>query len=174
MENIQWAEITFESGKMILYNGNLEVIQIDLSEKKINVNIMDKIFLKRILDVRKQVNESVQQQSTRGKSKVRKGESPLKMLRKVADTLDKKGMTVSFSYKGDKLATIGAEADPTLLQFITKTKAVSVSNLLAIMDLAGYSLPLIIEKANNDQSGKQLGNVNVKAKLTWQISPKDE
>jgi len=55
------------------------------------------------------------------------------MLRTVADALKVRGITLTVSYKGNTVITIGADAKPTILQTITKTRAVAINSFYKLL-----------------------------------------
>ncbi len=115
---------TFESGRVLLSTGDLEVLKINLIGKEINVNVEDKAFIKRILKLRGELTPKPPETD-----EVQKSPSPLAMLRTVAETLSSRGLTLTVSYRGNRVVTLGANAKPTLLQLITKTRAVALNSL---------------------------------------------
>ena len=116
----------FESGKVVLSTGDLQVLKVNLSSKHIAVEVEDKAFIKRVFALRSNLApkqfaaESPNPPSISG---------PLSMVRSVAEALCSRGITVTVSYKGHRIATIGAEAKPTLLHHITKTRGVALNSL---------------------------------------------
>jgi hypothetical protein len=116
----------FESGKVRLLTGDLEVLRVNVAGKKIDVDIEDKQFIKRAMKLRG-VGQKKPVDVEKSKKKKRKS-SPLSMVRMVADTSKRIGITLTVSYQGKKIATIGAEARPTLLQVITKTRALALND----------------------------------------------
>jgi hypothetical protein len=119
---------SFESGRVVLLTGELEALQVNLTGKKIDVDLEDKAFIKRIIKMR---GELIPKNPTAAKSIKQKSSSPLAILKTVAETLKSTGITLTVSYKGHRIATLGAEAKPTLLQIITKTKAVSLNDIFS-------------------------------------------
>jgi hypothetical protein len=60
---------------------------------------------------------------------------PLSTARKVAEALSSRGITVTISYRGKRIATIGAEANSTLLQLVTKTRRIALNSVVAAVRL---------------------------------------
>ena len=116
----------FESGKVRLLTGDLEVLRVSVLGKKIDVDIEDKQFIKRAMKLRREIGPK--KSAAAEKPKKKKKSSPLSMVRMIADTSKRIGVTLTVSYKGRKIATIGAEARPTLLQIITKTRALAIND----------------------------------------------
>jgi hypothetical protein len=116
----------FESGIVLLSTGNLRVLKVNLTSKEINVDIEDKAFIKRIIAMRDQLTPKL---PTEPNTQQKKPSSPLAILKTVAETLKNRGITLTVSYRGHRIVTIGAKAKPTLLQAITKTNGVALNSL---------------------------------------------
>lgn len=114
----------FESGRVLLSTGDLEVLKVNLTSTQINVDIEDKAFIKRVIAMRGELVPKMPNQD-----KTKKLTSPLKMLKTLAETLKSRGITLTVSYQGHRIVTIGADAKPILLQIITKTKAVALNSI---------------------------------------------
>ena len=124
MEEPQGGIPNFESGKVVLSTGDLQVLKVDLSSKRIDVDVEDKAFIKRVIAMRSEL--APKQPNAEGSPSI---SGPLALVRSVAEMLCSRGITITFSYKGHRLATIGAEAKPTLLQHITKTRGIALNSL---------------------------------------------
>jgi hypothetical protein len=46
-----------------------------------------------------------------------------------------KVVTITFSYKGDKVATIGSEANSKLTRFVTGTKCIEINSTVKLLEL---------------------------------------
>jgi hypothetical protein len=121
---------SFESGKVMLSTGDLQVLKVDLTSTRIEIDVEDKAFIKRIIAMR---NELIPKMP--GPSADRGGENPaqigsaLSTARSVAEALCSRGITITFSYKSHLIATIGAKAHPTLLHHITKTRGIALNSM---------------------------------------------
>ncbi len=117
----------FESGAVVLSTGNLEVMKVNLTSKNIDVDVENKEFIKRIISMRSQLIP--QNPAAQDSSEPPKTPSPLAILRNVAEALKSRGITLTVSYQNHPIVTIGAQAKPTILQHITKTRAVAINSL---------------------------------------------
>jgi hypothetical protein len=122
----------FESGKVILSTGDVEVLKVDITSKHIDVDIEDKNFVKRLVAMRDQFAPKPQNGEDEGTPQVGKA---LSMVRTVVGALSKQGVTVIVLYKGHRIATLGAEAHPILLQHILKTKGVALNSLFTAIKM---------------------------------------
>lgn len=125
----------FEGGVVLLWTGDVEVLRVDLSSTHIDIDLQDKAFVKRIIAMRDQLTPKLP-----GAGSAEEGNSPqlggaLSTARKVADALSSRGITVTVSYRGRRIATIGAEAHSTLLQVITKTRGIALNSVFAAIRL---------------------------------------
>ena len=127
-----------ESGKVALFAGNLEVMEINLKSQQIDVKVEDKDFVKRAIRLggeftKKPGNARNDETETNGERK--KLTSSLSQLRAIAETLSRNGITVTLSYRGHTAVTLGSQAHPSLLQLITRTRAVAINNILELMQM---------------------------------------
>jgi len=109
--------------------GDVEVLRINAKGKRLDVDVEDKQFLKRVIKMRGELAPNAQE------NKKKKSGSPLAMARKIADTCKKMGITMTVSYRGHLIATMGADAKPMLLQYVTKTHALALNSLYTAMEL---------------------------------------
>jgi hypothetical protein len=126
----------FEGGHVLLSTGDVEVLKVDLSSTQIDVDVEDKAFIKRLIAMRDQLTPKMA-----GVTGVEDAGNPpqiggvLSTARRVADTLSNRGITITVSYKGHRIATIGAQAHPTLLQHITKTRGIALNSFITAIKM---------------------------------------
>ena len=116
----------FESGTVVLSTGEVAVLKVYLTSTLINVDIEDKAFIKRIIAMRGQL---VPQRPSNEEENPPSISGPLGMVRSVAEALCSRGITIKVSYRGHRIATIGADAKPTLLQHVTKTRGLAINSI---------------------------------------------
>jgi hypothetical protein len=58
------------------------------------------------------------------------------LLRDIAKELKDEGVTITLSYRGDILVTIGSEAKPMFSQLLTRTNAVEIKNIRKLIELS--------------------------------------
>jgi len=116
-----WLGHVVKSGEVTLFTGGVEALKIEAEDNKINLNAANKEFLKDVV-------ESVGS----GGSVRRK----VAQLASIAEELKAEGLTYTFSYKGDRLVTIGSEAKPKVSQIVTRTNAVEINSLRKLLELA--------------------------------------
>jgi len=115
-----WLGHVIKSGEVTLFTNDVEALQIKAEDNKIKLNATNKDFLKDVIG------------SAGAGGSIR---SKLAQLRGVAGDLKDAGLTVTFSFKGDRLVTIGLEAKPTFSRLVTGTDAVEINNLRKLLEL---------------------------------------
>lgn len=116
-----WLSHVVKSGEVTLFTGDAEALQVKAEDNKIELSIANKEFLKDVVD------------SAGGGASIR---SKLAQLKSIAGELKDKGLTVTLSYKGDRLVTIGSEAKPKFSRLVTRTDAVEINNLRKLLELS--------------------------------------
>ena len=111
----------FESGRVLIFTGDLEVLRINVAGKRLDLDVEDKQFIKRVMKLRDEITLKNPEASEK-KAKKKKSNS-LAMIRTIAETSEKLGITLTFYYKGRRIATLGADAKPRLSQLVTKTRS---------------------------------------------------
>jgi len=115
-----WLGHVVKSGAVTLSTGDVEALQIKAEENKIELCIANKEFLKDVMG------------SAGSGASIR---SRLAQLKGIAGELKEEGLTVTLSFKGDRLVTIGLKAKPTLSRLVTGTSAVEINNLRKLLEL---------------------------------------
>jgi len=118
----------FESVNVVVSAGDNDLLEVDLTNKRINIDIENKQFLKGLIKIGRGFTEKQKPTKDSKKSK-KKSPSALTTARNVAETLKKMGITITLSYRGGVVATLGEGAHPTLLQLVTKTRAIALNSL---------------------------------------------
>ncbi len=115
-----WLGHVVKSGEVTLFTDDEEALQIKAENNKIELSIANKEFLKDVVG------------SAGSGGSIR---SKLAQLKDIADELKDEGLTVTLSFKGDRLVTIGAEAKPTFSRLVTRTNAVEINNLRKLLEV---------------------------------------
>ena len=121
MQLTTWLGHVVKSGEVTLITGDVEALQIKAEDNKIELSIANKEFLKDVLG------------SAGSGTSIR---SKLAQLKSIAVELKDEGLTVTLSYKGDLLVTIGLEAKPKFSRLVTRTDAVEINNLRKLIELS--------------------------------------
>jgi hypothetical protein len=120
MQLATWLGHIIKSGEITLFTDDAEALQLKVENKKINVNAVNKDFLK---DVVRSVGDG---ESLRKK---------LAQLRNMALELKEEGLTVTLSYEGELVVTVGSGANSKFSHLVTGTKAIEINNLRKLIEL---------------------------------------
>ena len=115
-----WLGHVIKSGEVSLFSGDVEALQLKAENKKIDLNAVNKEFLKDVVG------------SMGGGKSVR---SKLAQLKNIARELRDEGLTITISYKGDLVLTVGSEANPKFSRLVTRTNAIEINNLRKLMEI---------------------------------------
>jgi hypothetical protein len=110
-----------KSGAVTLSTGNKEALKMKAENNRIDINAIDKEFLKDVVG-----------NMGNGKSIGNR----LNQLKVLAEELQNEGLTITVSYKGDLVITVGSGAKPKISRIITRTNAVEINNLRKLVELA--------------------------------------
>ncbi len=125
-----------KSGKVTVSTNNVEALEITAANKKININAVNKKFLKETLAAAREENSEGIRGSIRGRvGEIKSARSSLGMLKDVAEELSEAGITVTLSYKGDLVVTMGSQASPKLSSIATGTKAIEINSLRKLVEM---------------------------------------
>lgn len=109
-----------KTGAVTLSTGDKEVLKLKAENNRININAIDKDFLKDVVE-------------SLGDGKSVGGR--LNQLKGLAEELRDEGLTFTISYKGDLVITVGSGAKPKISKIITRTNAVEINNLVKLIEL---------------------------------------
>lgn len=115
-----WLGHVIKSGEVTLFSGDVEALQLKAENKKIDLNAVNKEFLKDVVG------------SMGGGKSAR---SKLTQLKNIARELRDEGLTITISYKGDLVLTVGSEANPKFSRLVTRTNAIEINNLRKLMEI---------------------------------------
>ena len=116
-----WLSHVVKSGEVTLFTGDEEALQVKAEDNKIELSVTSKEFLKDVVD------------SAGGGASIR---NKLAQLKDIAGELQDEGLTITLSYRGDILFTIGSEAKPKFSRLVTRTDAVQINNLRKLLQLS--------------------------------------
>lgn len=111
-----------KQGSISLQTNGIENLQLRIENHKIDLNFLQNEHLKTLLELEAKTNEN---------SILEK----LRTLKNTAEKLKQDGSTITISYKGQTLLTLGSEAKPTVSQIVTDTNALEINNLVQLLAL---------------------------------------
>ncbi|HSV48925.1 MAG TPA: hypothetical protein VLH35_01290 [Candidatus Acidoferrales bacterium] len=119
-----------KSGKITISQNNKPAVKVNISERKIDADIVDKEFVKEII-------ASARGASTQkgARETIRRGVDTLRELRKsqpamkeLVEDLCREGVTLTLSYKGSRVITVGSEANSKFTRLVTGTKGIEINS----------------------------------------------
>jgi len=116
-----WITQVLKSGEVTVSTGDVKALQLRVETKKIDLDIVDKEFLKTVLKGGKQRSSLLDM---------------LGLLKSIAEELKDEGYTITISYQGKTVVTLGSEAAPSFSRVVTRTNAVEVNDLRKLLQLA--------------------------------------
>ena len=116
-----WITQVLKSGEVTVSTGDVKALQLRVETKKIDLNLVDKEFLKTALKGGKQRSSLLDM---------------LGLLKSIAEELKDEGYTITISYQGKTVVTLGSEAAPSFSRVVTRTNAVEVNDLRKLLQLA--------------------------------------
>jgi hypothetical protein len=122
-----------KSGKVTVSANNVDAVEISAADNKINIKALDKAFVK---DTLAAASSSEEDKGIKGAfNKIKTARDSLEQLKGVAEELSEAGLTVTLSYKGNVVVTLGSEANPKLSSAATGTKAIEINNPRRLIEL---------------------------------------
>lgn len=115
MNTVIWLFSFLESGAASFSTNEVETFRFKVNKKRIDFDLMNKELLTDFLN-----NIGAKEKSLSEK---------VKALKSVAQGLKKEGFTLTVSYKGSLLLTLGSEAKPTFSQVFTGTDAIEINDM---------------------------------------------
>jgi hypothetical protein len=126
-----------ESGKVTVSANNVQAIEIKAANKKIEINAIDKKIIKQTLAATRNEKKS---KGTLDRIKgtvgqIKTARNMLGQLKEVAEELSEAGITVTLSYMGEAVVTMGSLAKPKLSRAATGTKAIEINSPRKLIEL---------------------------------------
>lgn len=109
-----------KSGELQLFTDDVKVLELKAKNQRIDLNIVDNEFLKDVL-----------RDSVGAKSFLKK----LAYLKNIAEELKNENVTITVSYKGIVVLTLGSDAKTNLSRLITGTKEIEINNLRKLIQM---------------------------------------
>lgn len=128
---------TLKSGKLTLSQNSDPKIEVNVLDKNIDINAIDKNFIKDIISsaTKGTTKKGVGQTIRRNIKTIQETRKMQPFIKEIAEDLCREGITVTLHYKGDRVATIGAEANSKFSRFITQTRGIEINSPLKLAEL---------------------------------------
>ena len=126
-----------KSGKLTLSQNNDPKIEVNVQNKNIDVNAIDKKFIKEIISSATQgkPNKSVGQKIRRNIKTIQETRKMQPFIKEIAEDLCREGVTITLRYKGNRVVTIGAEANSKFTRLVTQTRGIEINSPLKLAEL---------------------------------------
>ena len=129
---------SLKSGKITISQKNVSQIEINVQNKKIDVNAKNKEFVKEVFAAtigegprKSGIRERIQK-SVKGIIAAR---DTRPLIKDLVEDFCKEGVTVTISYRGDKVATIGSQANSKLTRLVTGTRGIEINSPRKLAEL---------------------------------------
>ena len=109
-----------KSGELQLFTNDEKVLALKAKNQRIDLNIVDNKFLKDVL------RDSVD---------VKSFLKNFAYFKNIAEELKNENVTITVSFKGIVVLTLGSDAKPNLSRLITRTKEIEINNLRKLIQL---------------------------------------
>jgi len=115
-----WLGHVITSGEVTLFTDDKEALHLKAGNKKIDLDVVDKKFVKDVVG------------SLGGRTSIR---GRLSQIKSIAEELRNEELTVTVSYKGNRVVTVGAKAKPKISRVLTGTNAIEINSLRKLIEL---------------------------------------
>ncbi len=109
-----------KSGEVNVSANNEDLLQIAVEINRIDLNIVDNRFLKTIL---------------KDNRRIKSFRNLLRQLKNAAKELRREGMTLTISYKGVTVLTLGSDAKPKFSKLITRIEEIEINSLIKLIQI---------------------------------------
>ncbi len=126
-----------KSGKVTISQNDTPAVEVKAGNRRLDINTLNKDFIKEIMSSFREANtkEGVIEGLKRSFGAIREANKFLPLLKNIAEDLCSEDFTVTVSYKGDLVLTIGAEADSKLTRLVTGTKGIEINSPLKLAEM---------------------------------------
>ena len=128
---------SLKSGKVTISESNKPQLEIKVRNKKIEVDAKDNTLIKEIVSsTRKSTGKgSMKERIQRTTNILSEARESRPLVKDMVEELCEEGLTITLSYKGDKVATIGSEANSKVTRLLTGTKGIEINNPRKLAEL---------------------------------------
>jgi hypothetical protein len=126
-----------KSGRVTISQNNAPAIVVNVSNKKIDIDAKDKTFIKELISsVRDSTaNKGITKTLKRSIDTAKEVRKMRPLVKEIAEDLCREGITITISYKGDRVITVGSEADSKLTRVVTGTKGIEINRPLKLAEM---------------------------------------
>ncbi len=127
-----------KSGKVIVSTKGKEELEITAANRRIYVNAEDKGLIKEVISAIRETGgkRSIVETIKEAPNTIETLTDMRGLVAEIAEELKQAVITVTLSYKGDLVVTVGAQANSKISRLITTTKALEINNLPKLIEMA--------------------------------------
>lgn len=128
---------TLKSGKITLSQNDKPAVEVNISEKKIDADVVDKEFVKELISSSREATtkKGVLESIHRGVDTLKEARKSQPLVKEIVEDLCKEGVTITVSYKGDRVVTVGSEANSKLTRLVTGTKGIEINSARKLAEM---------------------------------------
>jgi hypothetical protein len=126
-----------KTGKITISEENVPQMEINVANKRIDVNITDKTLLHDVMTSARKgtTGGGIQKKLKKGLNTIRAAEDSRPLVKEIVEDFCKEGVTITVSYKGDRAITIGSDANSKLTRIVTGTKGIQIDSSLKLAEM---------------------------------------
>lgn len=127
-----------KSGKVTVSTKGKEELEITAANRRIDVNAEDKELIKEVISAVRETDgkRGIVETIKDAPNTIETLTDMRELVAEIAEELKQAGITVTLSYKGDLVVTVGAQANSKISRLITTTKALEINNLPKLIEMA--------------------------------------
>jgi hypothetical protein len=128
---------TLKSGKITISQNNKEAIAVNIEQGHIDADVKDKEFVKQLVSAsREGTNKKGRLEGIhRSVDSLREARKSRPVIKEMVEDLCREGVTITLSYHGDRVVTVGSEADSKLTRLVTGTKGIEINSPRRLAEL---------------------------------------
>jgi hypothetical protein len=128
---------TLKSGKVTISQNDKPTVVVNITEKKIDADVEDKEFIKEVIGSARKASTSkgVRESLHRGVDSLREARKARPLVKEIVEDLCSEGVTITVSYKGERVVTVGSEANSKLTRVVTGTKGIEINSPLKLAEM---------------------------------------
>lgn len=126
-----------KSGRVTISQNDKPAIVVNVRNKKIDIDAKDKTFIKELISSVSDstANKGITEKLQRSIDTVKELGKMRPLVKELAEDLCREGMTVTLSYKGDRVITVGSDADSKFTRLVTGTKGIEINSPLKLAEM---------------------------------------
>ena len=119
-----------KSGKVTISENDVPQLEITAANKRIDINATDKQLIKEVVSSARQASSKggVRERIQKSTSTIREARKTQPLVKEMVEDLCREGVTITVSYKGDRVVTVGSEANSKLTRLVTGTKGIEINS----------------------------------------------